>query len=322
MGVNLKDIVPHEPINMEDLKGKVIVIDALNSIYQFLSIIRQPDGTPLMDSHSRVTSHLSGLLYRTTRLVELGIKPVYVFDGKPPELKRKEIQERKEIKEEAEKEWKKALEEKRLEDAAKFAKRTSRFTDEMLEDSKKLLGLMGIPYVQAPSEGEAQCSYMCKRNDAFAVGSQDYDSLLFGAPRIVRGLTLSGKFKLTIIYLDSVLSGMNLSREKLIDIAILIGTDFNEGIRGIGPKKALKIISENKLSEIELDFDIDAIRKIFLEPAVTNDYEIKWSEPDENALVEFLCKEHDFSEQRVTKASNNLKNALKEFSQRDLSAWF
>ncbi|RLI90735.1 MAG: flap endonuclease-1 [Candidatus Altiarchaeales archaeon] len=322
MGVNLRDIVPHEPISFYDLKGKVIAIDALNSIYQFLSIIRQPDGTPLMDSHGRITSHLSGLLYRTTKLVELGIRPVYVFDGKPPELKRREIMERDEIKREAELEWQKALDERRLEDAIKFAKRTSRVTDEMLEDSKKLLEFMGIPYVQAPSEGEAQCSHMCKKNDAFAVGSQDYDALLFGAPRIVRGLTLSGKLELEIIHLDKVLNELNINMEKLIDIAILIGTDFNEGIKGIGPKKALRIIRDNKLSEIEFDFDIDAVRRIFLEPEVTDEYKIEWSQPDENALIGFLCREHNFSEQRVKKASQNLKNALKEFSQRDLSAWF
>ena len=322
MGVNLREIVRHEPLEFRDLKGKVIAIDALNSLYQFLSIIRQPDGTPLMDSNGRITSHLSGLFYRTTRLVELGIKPIYVFDGEPPVLKKREIEERKETKKEAEKEWQKALSEGRLEDAKKFAGRTSRFTDEMLKDSKDLLEYMGIPYVQAPSEGEAQCAYMCRKGDAWAVGSQDYDTLLFGAPRLVKGLNLSGKFELSIIHLDKVLHELNLSREELIDIAILVGTDFNEGVKGIGPKKALKVVTENRLGELGIDFDIDAIREIFLKPKVTDEYELNWTEPDRGSLIEFLCKGHDFSENRIEKAINNLKNALKELSQRDLSAWF
>jgi flap endonuclease-1 len=322
MGVNLKDIIPHRKINFEDLKGKVIAIDALNSLYQFLASIRQPDGTPLMDSQKRVTSHLSGLLYRTVRLINLGIKPVYVFDGEHPELKKQEIEQRRERKAEAEKEWKKAISEKRLEDAKKFAKRTSKFTDEMLEDSKTLLDLMGVPHVQAPSEGEAQCVHLCEKGDAWATGSQDYDSLLLGTKRLIRGLTLSGSFELELISLEETLKNLNITREQLIDIAILVGTDFNEGIKGIGPKKALKIVKEDKLNELKIDFNFQKVREIFLKPKVTDDYKINFQEPDTEKLVEFLCKEHDFSETRVRKAAGNLKDALKELSQKDLSAWF
>ncbi|HDI73049.1 MAG: flap endonuclease-1 [Candidatus Altiarchaeales archaeon] len=323
MGVNLKAIVSHEPIDFEDLKGRVIAIDALNSLYQFLASIRQPDGTPLMDSKKRVTSHLSGLLYRTVRLVQIGIKPVYVFDGEPPELKKKEIEERREMKEEAEYEWEKAKREKRLEDAKKFAMRTSRLTEEMLNDSKNLLDYMGIPCVQAPSEGEAQCVHLCIKGDAWAVGSQDYDSLLLGAPRLVRGLTLSGTFELSIVHLNKVLKELNLNREQLIDIAILVGTDFNEGVKGIGPKKALKIVREGRLDEIrkELDFDFNAVKEIFLNPKVTDEYRIEWNLPDKNSVVEILCGEHDFSEDRVKKAIGNLEKSMREFSQKGLSEW-
>lgn len=324
MGVNLKDIVPHEPLNFDDLKGKVIAIDALNSLYQFLASIRQPDGTPLMDSKKRVTSHLSGLLYRTIRLVQMEIKPVYVFDGEPPDLKRKEIEKRGEMKKEAEYEWEKAKKEKRLEDAKKFAMRTSRLTEEMLEDSKNLLNYMGIPFVQAPSEGEAQCVHLCTKGDAWAVGSQDYDSLLLGSPRLVRGLTLSGTLELSIVHLEKVLKELNLKREQLIDIGILVGTDFNEGIKGIGPKKALKIVQEGRLDEIknELEFDFDKVKEIFLKPKVTDDYEIEWRLPDKDSVVEILCKDHDFSEDRIKKAIGNLEESLKAFSQKDLTHWF
>ncbi|MBN2015146.1 MAG: flap endonuclease-1 [Candidatus Altiarchaeota archaeon] len=322
MGVNLKDIVPHEPLDFQDLRGRVIAIDALNSLYQFLSIIRQPDGTPLMDSHGRITSHLSGLLYRTTRLLEYGIKPLYVFDGTPPVLKKKTIEERRESKKKAGEEWKKAQEEGRLEDARRFASRTSRFTDEMLSDSKKLLGFMGIPFIQAPSEGEAQCAHLCRKDDAWGVGSQDYDALLFGAPHLVKGLTLSGKFELSIVHLENLLKGLDVTREQLIDVAILVGTDFNEGVKGIGPKKALKAVKEGRLGGLDLDFDIDEVREIFLNPNTTDDYNIEWRNPLGDSLIEFLCEEHEFSTERIEKATSNLEKSLKEFTQRDLSAWF
>lgn len=322
MGVNLRDIVPHEPLNFEDLKGKVIAIDALNSLYQFLASIRQPDGTPLMDSKNRVTSHLSGLLYRTVRLIQLGIKPIYVFDGEPPKLKEREIMQRRELKENAHYEWKKAIKEERLEDAKKFAQRTSKITEEMLDDSKKLLKFMGVPYVQAPSEGEAQCVELCKRNDSWAVGSQDYDALLLGAPRLVKGLTLSGTFELTMVYLEGVLSELQITREQLVDIAILVGTDFNDGIKGIGPKKALKIVRENRLGEIQFDFDFTEVKNIFLKPVVTDDYGLEWKNPDIDSMVEFLSKEHDFSGERVRRAGENLTTAFKEFSQKGLGEWF
>lgn len=322
MGVNLRDIIPHEPISFEDLRGKVIAIDALNTLYQFLASIRQPDGTPLMDSQGRVTSHLSGILYRTGRLMEMGIKPIYVFDGEPPELKKKELQGRAKIKKEAEKEWKKALEEKRFEDAKKFAARTSRMTGEMREDSKKLLGLMGIPFVQAPSEGEAECVHICNKGDSWAVGSQDYDSLLLGADRLVRGLTLSGRFELEIIRLEKALEELKLTREQLVDIAILVGTDFNSGVKGIGPKKALKIVRENKFNSIDVGCDADEVRELFLKPKVTDDYEVRWNSPKADEMVEFLSEEHSFSEERVRKAAGNLSDAMKEFSQKNISQWF
>lgn len=322
MGVNLKDIILHEPLSFEELKGRVIAIDALNSLYQFLSIIRQPDGTPLMDSKGRVTSHLSGLLYRTTRLIEYGMKPVYVFDGKPPSLKNRTIEERKEIKRQAHDEWVRAKEEGRMEDAKKYASRTSKFTTEMRSDAKKLLECMGIPCIQAPSEGEAQCAHLCIRSDAWGVGSQDYDALLFGAPHLVKGLTLSGKFELSIVHLEKALSEISLTREQLIDVAILVGTDFNSGVKGIGPKKALKAVKEGRAAELASDFDIGEVRDIFLHPETTDDYRLEWKKPDRTALIEFLCHNHEFSLERVSKAADNLENAMKEFSQKDLSSWF
>ena len=327
MGVNLRDIIESESISFSELKGKTIAVDAMSFLYQFLSSIRQPDGTPLMDSRGRTTSHLSGIMYRTSKLIKLGIKPVYVFDGKPPELKFKEIRRRKERKAEAHELWDKAKREGKIELALKHAKRTSRFTPEMIDDSKKLLTFMGVPWIQAPSEGEAQCVYMCRKGDVWAVGSQDYDSILLGAPKLIKNLTFAGASgdknkNIEIIYTGKILEKLNMTREQLIDVAILVGTDFNPGVHGIGPKKALKIVSENRLNELELNFDIDAVREIFLNPETTDDYELKWSPPDRENLIKFLCDEHDFSMQRVEKAGSDIEKNFGELSQKSLSSWF
>jgi flap endonuclease-1 len=196
MGVDIGELFKKEKITFNDLRDRIIAIDAYNVLHQFLSIIRQRDGTPLKDSKGRITSHLSGLFYRTANMVEARIRPVYVFDGEPHLLKAKTIQQRKERKEQAEKEWKEAIEKGDLKTARIKAQQTSRVTDEIIEQSEALLTALGIPYIHAPSEGEAQASYMVKKGDAYAVGSQDFDCLLFNAPVLVRNLTSSGKRKL------------------------------------------------------------------------------------------------------------------------------
>ncbi|MFH1055061.1 MAG: flap endonuclease-1 [Candidatus Altiarchaeota archaeon] len=320
MGVNLRDIVVQKEISFKDLSGKTIAVDALNTIYQFLSSIRQADGTPLMNSQGEVTSHLSGLLYRTSNLIRMDIKPVYVFDGKPPDLKFKTLQVRGERKREAQEEWVKAKEEGRLDDALKFAKRTSKLTDKMLADSKTLLTMMGVPHVQAPSEGEAQCARMVREGNAWAVGSQDFDCLLFGAPKLVRGLTLSGKMELGIIELDAVLSDLGVTKEQLIDLAILVGTDFNEGVYGIGPKKALKAVKEGRASEFDVDFA--GVREVFLNPETSGEYDVSWGKVDAEGMVELLYRRNGFSEERVRKAASELEAAYRDNTQQSLSKWF
>ncbi|MEE9594207.1 MAG: flap endonuclease-1, partial [Candidatus Hydrothermarchaeales archaeon] len=307
MGVQLTDLLAPETIGFEALSGKKIAIDALNTLYQFLSSIRQPDGTPLMDSTGRVTSHLTGLFYRNANLLEYGILPIYVFDGKPPKLKGRVVEARKRAREEARSKWEEARAAGRLEEARTYAQQSSRLTDEMLNESKQLLDALGIPHVQAPSEGEAQAAYMVSKGDAWGVGSQDYDALLFGSPKLVRNLTLSGKRKVPrkkeyvtinpeLIYLTDVLSGLGITRDQLIDIAILIGTDFNpKGVGGIGPKKALALVKEYGSAEsglakkgIEFDFDVDEIKEIFLGSYHTDDYELVWQSADEASILDFL----------------------------------
>lgn len=339
MGVNITDIVVAEPKTLTDFKNKMVAIDAYNTLYQFLAIIRQSDGTPLKDSQGRTTSHLSGLLYRTSNLLEAGIKPVYVFDGKPHELKSGTIEDRIAVREKAREEWRIALERGDMETAKSKASMTSRLTKDMVEDSRTLLRYMGIPFVQAPRDGEAQASFMASKGDVWAAASQDFDSLLFGSPVLIRNLTISGRRKMPrkqvyvniepeVIVLEETLSTLDITREQLVDMGILVGTDFNKGIKGIGPKKALKLIkSHGNLEGVtkEKGFEIpnyEEIRDIFLNPETNEGYELKWSAPEEKKIIEFLCEEHDFSEVRVESALKKIEESRKQAAQRSLDQWF
>jgi flap endonuclease-1 len=315
MGVDLSGIIEPVPISLEQLAGKRVAIDAFNALYQFLSIIRQRDGTPLMDYNGKVTSHISGLFYRTSRLLELGIRPIYVFDGPPPVLKRKTLQARSAIKEEAKKEWKAALIKGDLETARSKAQATSKLTKEMVEESKQLLTLMGVPHLQAPSEGEAQAAALAVSGQAYACASQDYDSLLFGAPLLIKNFTMSGRRKLPKkdIYVDVVpelidltkaLSALGITRQKLVWMGILVGTDFNEGVMGIGPKKAYKLVKEcttleDMVQKVGAEFEVDPfeLENLFLKPDVA-EFEIPNLTADPKSLEQFLVSK-SFSPERV-----------------------
>jgi len=339
MGVSLTGIVPAKEIELRDLSGKTIGIDAFNTLYQFLSIIRQPTGEPLRDSQGRITSHLSGLFYRTAKLIEVGIKPVYVFDGEPPHFKKQTVEERIKVREEAYNKWKEYLEKGDTKKARMYAQGALRLNEEMIEESKKLLDFMGISWVQAPSEGEAQAAFLVDLGKFWGVGSQDWDSLLFGAKRLVRNITITGKRKLPrkeayieikpeVIELDHVLSSLEISREQLIIIGILVGTDYNPGgVKGIGPKKALELVKEKKdlervLEGIKWEFDIQPqeIFDFFKNPPV-KEMEIKKNELKEEELKELMVKEHDFSEERVEKVINILKESEKKGKQTSLGSW-
>jgi len=331
LGVDLKDIVSRREISLDQLSGKIIAIDAYNTLYQFLSIIRQQDGTPLMDRQGRITSHLSGLFYRNANLMEKEIKLIYVFDGEPPSLKEMEIKRRTKVKEEALIKYEEALRRGALDEAKRYAQVTAQLKDYMVEDTTRLLDLMGIPWVQAPSEGEAQAAHIAAKGDVWAAASQDYDSLLFGAPRLVRNITITGKRKLPrkevyievvpeVVELNQVLSELSITRELLVDIGILIGTDYNPGVKGIGPKTALKLVKEHgslekissKIEEVGPDAKLDQIRSIFLKPTVTDAYQLKWKPPDTSGIIDFLCYERDFSEDRVRVALEKATAGIKE----------
>lgn len=341
MGTQLGDIIEAEIISLTDLNNKSVAIDASNTLYQFLAIIRQPDGTPLKDRSGRLTSHLSGLFYRNINLIEHGIRLVYVFDGEPHKLKSEEIERRRKIREEARAKWEIALEEGRIEDARRAAQASSRLTDEIIQESKNLLIAMGIPVIQAPSEGEALAAQMAREGIVWASASQDFDSLLYDCPRMVRNLSITGRRRVArsrsyktihpeLIELEMNLKKLGLTREQLIDIAILIGTDYNTRIRGIGPKTALKLMKQYGSIEkivaekgINIDFSYEEIRKIFLEPPTIEIDPISWPNPQPDTISDILCTQHDFSEERVNRAIQRLLAAFdKSMYQSSLSEFF
>ncbi|KAN0087414.1 PIN domain-like protein [Tylopilus felleus] len=350
-----KAIVEHE---MKTLFGRKVAIDASMSIYQFLIAVRQRDGEMLTNDAGETTSHLMGFFYRTIRIVENGIKPVYVFDGRPPELKSGVLAKRFERREEAKADGEEAKETGTAEEVDKFTRRTVRVTREHNEECQKLLRLMGIPVVIAPSEAEAQCAELARGGKVYAAGSEDMDTLTFATPILLRHLTFSEAKKAPIseINLEKALQGLDMNMSHFIDLCILLGCDYLEPIKGIGPKSALKLIREynglegvvEHLREKQAEKEEKAVdaeeggkkkkggiqvpeewswqeaKKLFEKPDVlpASEVEIEWKEPDVEGLVQFLVVEKGFNEERVRKGAEKLQKFLSAKQQGRLDGFF
>lgn len=340
MGVDFGDAIPREKIELSDISGWKLAVDAYNTLYQFLAIIRGPSGEHLKDSKGRVTSHISGLFYRNVNLMELGMKLVYVFDGKPPDLKMEEIERRSAQRREAKDQYLRALQTGDVVRARKYAEASTVLRRDMVADAKELLDAMGIPWVDAPSEGEAQASVMAAEGTVNAVASQDHDSLVFGAPILVRNVTISGKRRLPSkgiminvvperISLPAVLSSTGLSREQLVDFAILLGTDFNpDGFEGVGPVRAMKYLKAyGKLENIAEIRDrlpgvnFEAIRDLYLNAPATRGVSPDWKRPDRDRLLSYLVGERSFSRERVEAALKRIDGASVQPAE-TLEKWF
>ena len=312
MGLPLKDLVVAQELPWEALAGRTLAVDGYNAVYQFLATLRQRDGQLFSDPEGRVTSHLMGVFYRTTSLLREGVLPVWVFDGKPPDRKTGTIRQRIAAKEKAEEQWQEALAAGDLETARKKAAQTSRLTKTMVEELHQLLTALGVPFIQAPSEGEAQAAVMAARGTVWASASEDYDSLLFGAPRLVRGLAARSRGGASpgaqLIDRGEALANLGISEEELILLGILIGTDFNDGVRGYGPKKALKLVQEHlgfrpTLEKVGIDAaEGEAVAEIFRHPFSVEVPPPTFGPVDETAVRTLLVDGHGFSEERVRAA--------------------
>ncbi|KAK7392145.1 hypothetical protein VNO78_20575 [Psophocarpus tetragonolobus] len=339
-----KLLADNAPKSMKENKfesyfGRKIAIDASMSIYQFLIVVGRSGTEMLTNEAGEVTSHLQGMFSRTIRLLEAGMKPVYVFDGKPPDLKKQELAKRFSKRAEATEDLSEALETANKEDIEKFSKRTVKVTKQHNEDCIRLLRLMGVPVVEAPSEAEAQCAALCKAGKVYAVASEDMDSLTFGAPKFLRHLMDPSSKKIPVMEFDvaKVLEELNLTMDQFIDLCILSGCDYCESIRGIGGQTALKLIRqhgtiENILENINKEryqipdnWPYQEARRLFKEPMVITDekeLDIKWSAPDEEGLITFLVNENGFNSDRVTKAIEKIKAAKNKSSQGRLESFF
>ncbi len=344
MGTKIKDLIKtKEEISLDELSGKILAVDSFNVLYKYLTTIRQRDGSPLMDSKSQITSHLSGIFNRTTDLMLKNIKEIFVFDGKSPKLKTKEQERRSKIKQEAEILLKKAKAVGNEEDIRKYSGRTARLTSSMIEESKELIQALGLPIIQAPAEGEAQASKIVENNDAYAVASEDFDCIIFGATRLIKNLSISGKrkkinsftyitIKPELIKLSDVLNDNSIDRDELIVISMLAGTDFNiGGIPGIGAIKGLKLVKKYKkdfntlFKEVEWDSYFKTpwqeIFNLIKNMPTTNNYKIEFRDPDFAKIKEILVTRHDFSEERVNNKIEKIKKSMKP-AQSSLNKWF
>jgi len=343
MGVKIFELVPAKEIELGSLAGKTLAVDSSLFLYQFLTTIRQRDGSLLMDSKGRVTSHLTGLFNRAVKLMEKQINLAFVFDGKPPDLKKHERERRAVAKKEAEMKYKIAVEKKDVDEMKKYASRTTRLTPEMVNEAKQLIEALGVPVVQAPSEGEAQAAQLVKSGNAFAVASQDADSLMFGATRLVRNLAITGRRKKAgklgfetvkpeVIELQQVLNSLGLDNDQLIALGMLIGTDYNiGGVKGIGPKNGLKLVKKHKkdfgalFKEVEwekhFDFPWTDVFYTIKNMPVEKKYSLEQKKPDKERVIKILVEEHDFSIERVNSALERLSKAKEKKKQKGLAEW-
>jgi flap endonuclease-1 len=337
MGTQLGPLIISKTISTEDLVNKKLVVDTYNMLYQFLTTIRQADGSLLTDTHGRITSHLSGLFFRTANLLKYNIKLAFVFDGKSPDLKKEERDRRAQIKIEAGRKYELAASEGDLELMKKYASRTAILTKEMVEESKELIRAMGQPVIAAPSEGEAQAAYMVKKGDFYGLVSQDMDGLLFSSPVLIRNLSVSGKRKKAgtyektypeLISLAENLNGLGINIDQLIVIGILCGTDFNiGGVKGIGPKKALSLVKRHgndfdalfKELNWEFKYSWKEVYTTIKNMPVTDNPSLKWSNIDQNKIYRLFVEKYDFSKERIERA---LDEITKQQTQKGLAEFY
>lgn len=321
MGVNLAPVLKPRSIAFEELRGRTLAVDAATDIYPFLALLRGRGGDPLADAEGRVTSHLNGLLMKLARLRgEFDVKPFYVFDGRPSPRKRATLAARRAVRDRAEVQRQEALARGDVQDAFAKAVTSTRLTGAMVRDAQRLLDLLGVPWMEAPADAEAQCAHLAAQGKAWAAASKDFDTLLYGAPRLVRFLSFQGKEWLPsqgrfravppeVLELDAELTRLGLTRSQLVESAMLVGTDYDEGVRGYGPVKAVKALRAwGSLADAPAEVravlgpDWPEVRDHFLHPPVLDVEVPAQRKADAEGVVGFLAGERGFQEARVRAA--------------------
>ncbi|CAI5439584.1 unnamed protein product [Caenorhabditis angaria] len=322
---------------MKAFFGRKVAIDASMCLYQFLIAVRQ-DGSQLQSEDGETTSHLMGMFYRTIRLIDNGIKPCYVFDGKPPDMKSGELEKRSERRAEAEKQLLEAKEKGDKEEADKFERRLVKVTKQQNEEVKRLLTLMGIPIVEAPCEAEAQCAHLVRAGKVYGTATEDMDALTFGSNVLLRHMLMSEAKKMPIkeIILARLYEEMDITEDQFIDLCILLGCDYCGTIRGVGPKRAVELIKQHKDIETILenidqnkypppaDWPYKRARELFKHPEVTKgeEVELTWKDPDVEGIVQFMCAEKNFSEDRIRASLQRMQKSKKAGTQGRIDSFF
>mmetsp|Transcript_59928 Transcript_59928/g.111057 ORF Transcript_59928/g.111057 Transcript_59928/m.111057 type:complete len:400 (-) Transcript_59928:164-1363(-) len=327
--------------SQEAYTGRVLAIDASMCLYQFLIMIRENRTGAyqnLTNADGDVTSHIIGFLSRTTKLMEAGIKPVYVFDGKPPEMKMEELAQRRARREEAEANLKEAVESGDQDAILKQTKLTTKVTRQHNEQVKKLLQLMGLPVIEAPSEAEATCAALCRDGKVYAAATEDADCLTFGTKVLVRNLMAAESQKRQIyeVSLALALEQLNISMDQFIDFCILSGCDYCDTVKGIGPATAMRLVVQHgSLEEVINNLDTEknplpdnfryqTARDFFkeCEAVDTSTVSFDWKDPDIEGLTKFLVEENSFSKERVDRYIERLKAAKSKTKQKPLDSFF
>lgn len=318
-------------IKIHQLMGKTIAIDASLQIYQFLVSVRHI-GNQLMDDEGNTTSHLQGILTRTSNLITNGLKPIYVFDGKPPENKSGELQKRAERRQEAEAALQTAIEAGNEEDINRFSRRTVRMEQSQVDECIQLLKYMGIPFIVAPCEAEAECAALCRAGLADATATEDMDALAHATPCLIRHIAKPDD--IISIDFNKVLEGSGLTREEFVDFCILCGCDYCDTLKGIGPKRAYDLIKEyhsiEKILEnidtnkypVPSDFDYKGARDLFFHHEVETNVKFQWGKPDKEKLIKFLVEEKGFSQGRVEAIVQKLIKARQGGQQTRMDSFF
>ena len=313
---DLRDLAVLEAVPFDDLSGSVVAVDAHNWLYRYLTTtVRWTNEDIYTTTDGDEVANLVGVVQGLPKFFEHDITPVFVFDGSVVSLKDDEIAERRAGREKREDELETAREEGDELAVARLESQTQRLTDIILRTTREVLALLDVPVVEAPAEGEAQATHMAREGVVDYVGTEDYDALLLGAPLTLRQLTSKGKPEL--MDFQATLDEHDLTWEQLVDAAILMGTDFNEGVSGIGPKTAVKAVREHgdiwgvfEARDVFVD-NADRIRDLFLNPAVTDDYDYNPEiEPDMEAARAYVCAEWEVDPDEVERGFERIERSV------------
>jgi len=313
---DLRSLAVIDDIAFEDVGGSVVAVDAHNWLYRYLTTtVRFTSDAKYTTADGEEVANLVGVVQGLPKFFEHDLTPVFVFDGSVADLKEDEVAQRREEREKREEKLEAARERGDAEAISRLDSQTQRLTDTILTTTREVFEHLDVPIVDAPAEGEAQAAHMARQGTVDYVGTEDYDALLLGAPLTLRQLTSSGDPEL--MDFEATLDHHGITWEQLVDAAILMGTDFNPGIDGVGPKTAITLVKEHgdlwgalEARDEHIDHG-DRIRAMFLEPTVTDDYDLDLDvNPDLDAARSYVTDEWEVDAGEVNRGFERIEESV------------